>query len=111
MTIIESTNNSYTIGDVVMVSTGANGFVDTLTGDPADPSVITLKVGVPGVPSTLTTYTYGVGSVIVRTGIGQYYADIDTTLFQVGNYTYEWIGTGGVQAIDDNWFSVTAPAL
>lgn len=103
--------NSYLSGEIAIIDTGANGFLDSTTGDPADPSIVTLKVGIVGVASTLITYTYGVGPVIVKDSVGKYHADVDTTNFPTGFYVYQWQGTSGVTTIGYGKLEVKAPPL
>lgn len=110
-TTSSATNNPYVAGDIAILTTGSNGFVDTTTGLAADPSTLTLKIGIIGAPATSVSYVYGVGSVIVKDSVGNYHADIDTTGFEPGVWTYEWIGVGGAQAVGVNQFNVTAPPL
>jgi uncharacterized protein YfaS (alpha-2-macroglobulin family) len=66
-----------------------------------DPTTVTLKVLDPtGVVTTPTP---------VHDSTGFYHYDLDTT-GKTGLWTYEWIGTGAVQAIAANQFNVkTAP--
>lgn len=69
------------VGQPLLVTTGTRSapspFTDNLTGDPIDPTLVQLLISVNG--GATTTYTYGVGSVIVRDGAGQYHAVLDTT--------------------------------
>lgn len=46
----------------------------------------------------------------VKDGVGLYHFDLDTT-GKPGIWTYEWIGTGAVQAITPNKFEVQNPPL
>jgi hypothetical protein len=92
--------NIYMAGALVTVSAS---FIDNETSALADPTTVTLSTCVNrGVP---TVYTYGTGDEIVRTAVGEYTANLDTTA-KPGKWTYEWIGTGAVQAIDADWFDV-----
>lgn len=103
--------NSYIQGEVAVVSTLPNGFVDQTTGASADPTVVTLTVGIIGEPSTWVTYTYGVGEEIVKDSVGNYHADLNTTGWDLGNWTYVWQGTGAVISINSWYFTVTAAPL
>jgi hypothetical protein len=70
---------------------------------------------------TATTFKYraGAGSTQVinapvNDSPGIFHYDMDTSGFQGPDlllYTLEWIGTGVVQAIDNDYFNVEAPAL
>jgi len=67
-----------------------SGFVNSITGQNADPTVVLLKVSVNG--GTPVTYTYGSGDgVIIRTAVGFYYASLDATNL-AGEWTAQWIG-------------------
>lgn len=74
------------VGDVRRVSAA----IVNAAGTPTDPTTLVLKVRKPD--DTVTTYTYGVGIVIVKDGVGAYHADL--TLDQAGRWKYDWIGTG-----------------
>jgi len=111
--------NQYTAGELVTVSTESDdpnvpsGFTDTVTGQPADPGVVTLKwsISINDVPGETTVWVYSAFSGnITRLGTGIYEAEIDTTAAP-GVYTYEWVGTDGVQAINDEQFLVEAAPL
>jgi hypothetical protein len=105
-------NNTYLAGSLVRVATyagplpdPAGGFRDD-TGTLADPTSITLKYR-PGVVASVVTVIYP-AVPIVRDAAGLYHADLDTTGADTDTWTYEWIGTGNVQAIADNSFQVQA---
>lgn len=99
--------NYYTAGSLVTVSAV---FVDEAANAPIDPTVVTLEVGIYGV--TPTTYTYGVGSVIVKNSVGNYHAEIDTTGFTpAGIWYYQWDGTGACQAIAAGSMQIVLPPL
>ena len=80
------------------------------TGEPTDPSTVTLKFsqGAGKYPSTTWVYQ-GVGS-ITRSGTGVYVAELDTT-DQPGTWTVVWFGTGAVQVVQDAQFPVKANPL
>lgn len=103
--------NSYIQGQDAVLSTLPNGFVDETTGAPVDPTTVTLTIGIIGQPGTWQTYTYGIGGVVVKDSTGNYHAQVDTTNFEVGNWTYVWRGTGSVRAIQSWYFSVTEAPL
>lgn len=99
--------NSYMSGTLV---TSTAQFVNA-AGVLADPTTITFKYRAgAGVTQTVVYPT----APVVRTATGVYYANIDTTGWVgPGNllYTTEWVGTGAVQAIEPDYWSVEPPAL
>jgi len=94
--------NTYDLGKKVRVYTGTNGFTVASSGAALDPDVVKLSILEPD--ETLTTYTYGVGSVIVKEATGKYYADIDVD--QAGTWWARWFSTGDGQAADEIRFVV-----
>jgi hypothetical protein len=87
------------------------GTFTDITGALNDPTVVTLMYQIGS--SSIVTLVYG-SSAIVRSSIGVYYYDFDTTGFSGAGqqaYVCQWIGTGTVQAINNDSFSVTAPLL
>lgn len=99
-------NNTYIAGSLVRVATyigslssPAGGFRDA-NGVLADPTTVVLKYR-PGVSASPITV-----SSPIRDGVGLYHYDLDTTGFPTDVWTYYWDGTGAVQAIDENSFSV-----
>jgi hypothetical protein len=102
--------NSYLAGALVEVNVQ---FIDQITQTNADPSVITLSVGINNASSSVSTYTSGTLAgpyTIVKDGVGLYHANLDTTS-KPGNWWYEWSGTGTVQAISAAGFTVTKPPV
>jgi hypothetical protein len=107
-------NNTYLAGSLVRVATYAGdiaspvgGFRDA-DGVLADPTTVTLRYR-PGVLAEVVTVIYPAVPV-ARDAAGLYRADLDTTGFTTDTWTYEWIGTGEVQAIASGTFQVqTAP--
>lgn len=93
--------NTYYQGDLVNVTTGP-GFLDE-EGAAIDPTVLTLTIGRRGGPGN-TIYTYGIGSTIAKVSVGNYDANIDTTLFVPDAYWYKWVGTGSAQAVNEGTF-------
>jgi len=72
--------------------------------------VVTLEYR-PGHGQPLVTIIYP-DARIVRDGTGLYRSGIDTTPAAVSDvWTYEWIGTGAVQAPARNAFAVDVPLL
>lgn len=84
-------------------------FTAESTGEPADPSAITLSWQ-PGYQATVQTATYGDGSTITKVSTGVYAAELDTTSHP-GPWTVQWTGTGTVQAIAVSNFQVTPAPL
>jgi hypothetical protein len=84
-------------------------FVSTETGQPADPTTITLKYLPPGPGQTVQVVVYP-NAFITRVSQGVYSAELDTTSLP-GNWVDEWFGTGNVQAIQVGGFTVTQAAL
>lgn len=89
-----------------LITTPAGGFRDT-TGTLADPGVVTLSVRDGTGLVTVTTYNSAGPYTITRDAAGLYSAKLDTT-GKPGLWTYEWTGTGGVQAIAANSFNIQA---
>ena len=52
----------------------------------ADPSALRLKTKSPS--GTLVTYTYLTGAVIVKSAVGEYYANVIMT--EAGSWAYRW---------------------
>ena len=91
---------SYDLGNLVRVS----GSFTTVTGAPADPTTITLRVKDP--TGTIAVYT---GGAMVRDGIGAYHYDLVPA--KSGTWSYRWEGTGAVTAAGDSSFAVTPSAI
>jgi hypothetical protein len=105
-------NNTYLAGSLVRVATYAGsvaspvgGFSDS-DGSLGDPAQVTLKYQ-PGSEAEVVTAVYP-SPPVVRDGTGLYHADLDTTGFPAGTWTYLWEGSGGVQAAADSTFGVQA---
>lgn len=93
--------NAYHVGDLVRISAT---FTD-INGAAADPTTVTLLVKLRYViGATTTTYTYGGGGTITKSGTGVYYQDFTPTT--EGIWDYRWIGTGAIQAADEGAFNV-----
>ena len=104
--------DSYFAGQLVRVAcyTGSiisptGGFRDAV-GDLTDPTVVTLRYQ-PGEQAAIASITYP-DPQIVRDGPGLYHCDLDTT-GSSGAWTYEWVGTGTVQATASSAFVVRSP--
>lgn len=74
------------------------------TWPPTDPDVVTLT-WVDG-DGAETTWTYGVAMHIVKTGTGEYYAELDTSS-SPGRWQTKWIGAGACAAVSVMGFAVT----
>ena len=103
--------NQYVAGSLVTVTAT---FTDAVTGNPADPTTVTLKVGRKYTADMTSTYISGTLTgpyTITKVSTGNYSANIDTSAFPQSQYTYQWSGTGGVQAITAGIFAVTTAPL
>jgi hypothetical protein len=76
-------------------------FVSTDLITPADPSTIIWRILHP--ESGVACYSFAGGS-ITRSGTGAYYKDITPDVY--GDWAYNALGTGGVQAVDEWHFEV-----
>lgn len=107
-------------GEPIIISNNAsvantpNGFVIVATGALIDPTVVHLKYAVNG--GATTTLIYGTSTNLYRTGVGLYYAQIDSTGL-AGDWVAEWTtdpdGTVPIicQAIAYAALSVVQPPL
>lgn len=96
------TSATYMAGSLV---TSTASYLDD-TGAAADPSVISLKYEL--TPGTVVALTYPTGITKVGTGVYQY--EVDTTGAPAGTATIVWKGTGTVQAINsDTWTIEPSP--
>ena len=108
--------NTYLAGNIIRVATytggtgtPAGGFRDQY-GNLADPSTVTLNYR-EGPSAPIVTAVYPAGPII-RDGTGLYHADLDTTGTDPSvTWTYEWTGTGNIQAAAANAFIVDTPFL
>lgn len=90
--------NTYDAGDLVRLRAT---FVSTDLVTPADPSTMIFRVLSP--LTGIACYAYGTGS-ITRAGVGAYYKDI--TPNAEGEWAYNALATGGVQAVEETTFLV-----
>ena len=74
-------------------------------GTATDPTAVTLTLAQGAVGFSSTTYTYGVGSEITRTGVGVYEAVIATAGLP-GTWVGQWAGTGACQVAEPFQFLV-----
>jgi hypothetical protein len=88
----------YDIGDLVRLRAT---FVSTDMVTPADPSTIVFRILSPA--TTVACYAFGTGS-ITRATVGAYYKDITPDVY--GDWAYNVLGTGGVQAVSEWSFQV-----
>lgn len=95
---------TFDIGDLVTLTCAF-----TVSGTATNPTAVTCKVKKPGVSAT--TYTYGTDSELTRPSTGNYElalsVDYDSTY--VGEWYYQWRGTGTCQAVEEGMFIVRAP--
>jgi len=92
-------------------------FSNTQTGNPEDPDIVTfaytLNNGAP------VNFIYGVGQAIVRTGVGAYFINLDTTGMAVTRPTImvgQWAsknvaGPDSVQVVGSATLRINAPAI
>jgi hypothetical protein len=88
----------YDIGDLVRLRAT---FVSTDLVTPADPSTIIFRILSPA--TSVACYSF-VGGSITRATIGAYYKDITPDVY--GDWAYNALGTGGVQAVSEWSFQV-----
>lgn len=93
----------YDIGDLVRVS----GAFTNAAGTATDPTAVSLKVIAPD--GTQTTYVYGTDAEVVKDSTGNYHADLSVSA--AGDWHYQWIGTGAVQAAQGGQFVVQPTAF
>lgn len=66
-----------------------------------DPSTVTLKILSPeGVP---TSYVYGVDAAVIKTSVGDYYADVTPNTSGRWRYRWETTGTNKTIAIESDF--------
>lgn len=99
-------------GDVVRVRSNdpaiaGSGFTNE-AGALADPTTVQVEWGYATSASaratSVTTWTYGVDSQVVKDSTGVYHADI--TLVRAGRLRYRWQGTGTVTAAAEGYIDV-----
>lgn len=89
--------NTYDVGQEVNFSV-----VFAVAGVDTDPTAVFFRTLDPG--GTITSYTFGVGIVIVQDAVGRFHANI--TLDQEGGWYYRWEGTGVVIAAREHYCEV-----
>ncbi len=88
--------NQYHKGQMVRISG-----TYTVAGVATDPTTVTFKVLAPG--GTMSTYTYALAQ-ITKDGVGLYHKDISCS--EEGIWHYTTIGTGAVEAVDEQYFEI-----
>lgn len=71
-------------------------------GVAADPGALRLKTKSPA--GTVTTYTYLVGTVIVKDAVGEYHANVPMT--EAGSWAYRWESDAPNAGADEGRISV-----
>lgn len=92
--------NTYDVGDQIRLS----AVFANSAGTAVDPSALTLVVF--PAEGTAVTYTYGVGTVIVRDSLGNYHADITVTARSGGTWYYKFTATGTYIGMQQGSFGV-----
>ena len=70
------------------------GYFKDEAGNLADPTNVFFRAKIGS--ATVVSYTYGIGSEIVKQTTGTYYVDVDTTSF-FGEYAFRWHCAGNIQ--------------
>lgn len=97
--------NTYDIGDLVRLRAT---FVSTDLITPADPSTIIFRTLSPAAGVACFSFVVAAAS-ITRAGVGAYYKDITPNV--VGQWAYNALATGGVQAVEESTFNVQRSAF
>ena len=77
-------------------------------GTAANPGTVKFSYRADAIGTT-TTYTYGVGTSILRGSTGNYYVDLDTNE-SAGRWEWNFFATGAGQAADHDFFYVRPTA-
>jgi hypothetical protein len=91
-------------GDLI---TSTATWVSEATGQPTDPTTITLKYLPPGGSVTVIVYP---ATGVTRASAGVYVAELDTTGLP-GDWIVQWAGTGAVQKVGKSGFTIEQAAL
>lgn len=100
---------AYLIGDIAHLTAAFRTVPD---GIPADPDTVTLRIQAPD--GSQTSYSV-VPNEIIRTGIGDYYFDLD--IDQAGPnsidpaYLYQWRGDGTLDSVQEGYIVVAPTSL
>lgn len=81
-----------------------SSYVDAATGNPVDPSTVEFELISPS--GSKKTFTYLVGSDILKLSVGHYY--IDVTPDHGGHWFYRWVSTGSGAGATEGKFNVQA---
>lgn len=81
-------------GDTRRIAGAFTNAADTAT----NPDSVTLRVTKPDGTARVVTYNAGSPTEVVQASTGNYYYDL--VLDQVGEWFYQWEGTGAVMAIE-----------
>ena len=92
--------NIYDVGDLVRVT----GTFTNAAGVAQDPTTVTFKYAKPS--GTQTSLVYGTSILVVKSGTGVYYVDVNAD--EAGTWLYLWKGTGTGQSADESSFIVQA---
>lgn len=71
-------------------------------GAPTDPSAIVFSMTEPDDDATVTPYTYGTDTELVRVDVGVYYVDWEVAY--AGEHCYTFRGTGALKAFNSRQF-------
>ena len=93
-------SSEYILGNVVRCSVSFRNEAGIL----ADPTAVIFKLRLPS--GTITTYTFGVGVVIVKDGVGLYRVDVDAGF--CGIWEYRFYSTGSGQAAEEGKFQIVS---
>jgi hypothetical protein len=95
----------YDVGDMIRLRAT---FVSTDLITPADPSTMIFRIQSPA--TAVACYAFGVvAASVARAGVGAYYKDITPDVY--GQWVYNALATGGVQAVDEWTFTVKHSAF
>jgi hypothetical protein len=95
----------YDVGDMIRLRAT---FVSTDLITPADPSTMIFRIQSPA--TAVACYAFGVAAAsVARAGVGAYYKDITPDVY--GQWVYNALATGGVQAVDEWTFTVKHSAF
>jgi hypothetical protein len=101
---MSTATQTFDVGDVARA---AVVFAPVATGTPTDPTAVTCRVMAPS--GTVTTYTYGTDTALVKDSTGTYHLDI--TLTEPYTWHVRWQGTGAVATAEEQTFYVRQSAF
>jgi len=79
----------------------------TVSGAPADPTIITVKIRTPA--GVETSHVYGTDPDVKRSGAGSYYYDLYCA--EDGTYHHRWTGAGALVAAAETRHNVDPTAF